>query len=353
MNPTTGSSEPLLAICVPTFNRAASLRNLFLSLGAVKARFGDEIEICISNNGSRDETREVVEAFAREYAVEVQHQKLNIGGTLNIIAVAGQMRARWGIWCGDDDEIDADAISLILTQLRKLAPNTWVLVGRAQYMRHFAQGDFDAAAFRRAVLLSGLDPLGFMGVHVFPRSAVPTLKALRIVDAQPWPHVAALLRHIIRSGTNVRIVPETAIMQANGGVVLFWRAGDLARLHLSKLRLLGRTYAATHCKFLFLHALMLGELYALQKLKLLLLWKLCEHQDFKSNALADFRKHYLELGTLKILAWPHHIFIIFLNQISKRQYKKIFDLFKKTYLRRLYVDKKRKYRIYDGMRRGI
>lgn len=108
-------NNPLLAICVPTYNRALNLGKLLPQLAVLKERHGDQLEICISNNGSSDETRAVIADFEREWPIQVQHQSTNIGGTLNIIAVAGQMRARWGIWCGDDDEVDALGIARILS----------------------------------------------------------------------------------------------------------------------------------------------------------------------------------------------------------------------------------------------
>lgn len=360
MNETRSApNNPLLAICVPTYNRAPSLTKLLSQLAALKGRYGDQLELCISNNGSTDETRSVIEAFERQWPVQVQHQSTNIGGTLNIIAVAGQMRARWGMWCGDDDDIDTAVIEQILSLLQTFSPETWMLVdstdgqGSGQYMSNFAVGEHTSSAFRRALLCSGLDPLGFMGVHVFPRSAVPMIESLQLADARPWPHMVGLLRYLTTPDVRVYVLHKAATGQAKGGVKLFWTAGDLARLHLSKLRLLRRTYAATRSNYLFLHALMLGELYAPRKLKLLLLWKLCEHRDFKSNALSEFREYYKELGYLKLLAWPHHLIMVTLKTISSDYYKKLFQAVNKTYLRRLYIDQKRKYRSYDGMRRGI
>jgi glycosyltransferase involved in cell wall biosynthesis len=356
---TGGMNNPLLAICVPTYNRALNLEKLLSQLAVLKGRHGDQLEICISNNGSTDETRTIIEDFEREWPTKVQHQSTNIGGTLNIIAVAGQMCARWGIWCGDDDEIDALAIETILSFLQTLAPDTWLLVeskdgqGNGQYMRKFEDGEHTPAAFRRALLCSGLDPLGFMGVHVFPRSAVPTIKSLQLLDARPWPHMVGLLRFLTRPGVCVHVLHQAATGQAKGGIKLFWNAGDLVRLHLSKLRLLRRTFVDTNCNYMFMHVLMLSELYSPGKLKLLLLWKLCEHQDFRSNAIMDFREHYRLLGALVFLTWPHHIFVLLLNQIGKQFYKRLFEVSNKTYLRRLYIDQKKKYRSFDGMRRGI
>ncbi len=359
MSPVPSTVDPLLAICVPTFNRASSLRNLFRSLGAVKARFGDEIEICISNNGSNDETRAVVEAFAREHPVDVQHQASNIGGTLNIIAVAGQMRAAWGIWCGDDDELDPEAIGSILARLRTLAPETWVLVdcadleGRGQYMRHFDEGDHDAAAFRRALLRSGLDPFGFMGVHVFPRSAVPTLKSLKLLDAQPWPHMAGLLRHVMQPGTRVHTLREIAILQAKGGAKLFWSGGDLARIRIAKLRIVWRALRQTGGHGGFLRLLMLREIYSLGSIKAIAAWKLYEGDDYDRSAVAAYLQASAWMGALMPLALPYAMLALVLRVVPHGLYAAFFRLIGQGGLLSRYQRLKRELGVFDGIKRGI
>ena len=359
MSTMPGSGKPLLAICVPTFNRASSLRNLFRSLGFVKARFGDEVEICVSNNGSTDDTRDVVEAFAGVHAVVVQHQASNIGGTLNIIAVAGQMRASWGIWCGDDDEIDAEAIGRILARLRTTAPQTWLLVdcadleGRGQYLRHFKEGNYSAAAFRGAVLRRGLNPFGFMGVHVFPCSAVPLLQTLQILEAQPWPHMAGLLRHVIQPGMRVQILRETPILQAKGGAFLFWSAGDLARITLSKVRILFHADRAVPGFHAFHHTLMLRELYAVPNIGLLVAWKLYEPSDFDACALHVYWNGWCLTGAWMPLTLPHIVFTILLRALPHYFLALLFKLAGHGHLISRYAQRKQQLRSFDGIKRGL
>ncbi len=355
----SGAGEPLLAICVPTFNRASSLRNLFRSLGAVKARFGAEIEICISNNGSTDDTRAVIEQFSSEHSSVVQHQSSNIGGTLNIIAVAGQMRARWGILCGDDDELDPESIERILARLRTLATDTWMLVecadldGRGQYLHYFVEGDYDAAGFRRAVLRSGLDPFGFMGVHVFPRSAVPILQSLQIIDAQPWPHLAGLLRHIMRHGTRVHTLREIAIMQAKGGAKLFWSGGDLARIRIAKLRIVWRALQQPTDHVLFLRLLMLREMYSLGSIKAIAAWKLYEHEDYDRGAVGAYLEASGWMGVWLPLAVPYALLALVLRVVPHGVYAEFFRLIGQDGLLTRYQQVKRELGAFDGIKRGI
>lgn len=359
MNAAPCAGEPLLAICVPTFNRATNLRNLFRSLGAVKARFGSQIEICISNNGSTDDTRVAIEDFARNHEVIARHQASNIGATLNIIEVAGMMRAHWGLWCGDDDVLNLDAIERLLARLRTLTPETWVLVdsagldGQGQYMRHFAEGDHDSRAFRRAILRSGLDPFGFMGVHVFPRSAVQLLQSLNTDDVRPWPPIVGLLRYVMRSGTRVHTLRENVIDQARGGAVLFWSGGDLARIRIAKLRIVWRTIRPPSGHSPFIRLLMLREMYSLGSLKAIAAWKLYEGEDYDRTAVASYLRASGWLGPLMPLALPYALLALGLRVVPHGLYAVCLRLIGQGGMLSRYQQLKRELGMFDGIKRGL
>lgn len=349
---------PLLAICVPTFNRAQNLRSLFRSLGAVKVRFGDEVEICISNNGSSDDTRGIIEEFARCHAIVESHQVSNIGATLNIIAVAAQMNAKWGIWCGDDDEVDPNAIGSILSLLRSLPKETWVLVdsagldGIGQYMRDFTEGEYTTANFRWAVLRRGLAPFGFMGVHIFPRSAVTVLQTLG-ADARPWPPIICMLIFVARQSAKVHILHATPILQAKGGALLFWNAGDWARVCLSKLLILAKADAATSGLYLFHRALMLRELYNIPNLGVLIAWKLYEPADFNAHALRTCWDVWYQTGALIPLVLPHILFMIIIRILPHSFLALLFKLACCGHFIGRYAQRKLQSQTKDGVKRGM
>jgi hypothetical protein len=350
---------PVLAICVPTFNRAANLGNLFRSLAVVKEQLGDDIEICVSNNGSTDDTRAVIEEFGRTHEVIALHQPANFGATVNIIAVAGTMRARWGIWCGDDDEVDVYAIRRIVDRLRSLAADTWVLVdsadleGQGQYMHHFLEGEHTAARFKRAILRSGLDPFGFMGVHVFPRSAALMLQEMKVEDTKPWPPIVAMLRFVMRPGTRVHVLREIAIMQAKGGAVLFWNGGDLARIRIAKLRLLWRTRLNSAGHGGFLRLMMLREMYSLGSLKAIAAWKLYEGEDYKRSAVNAYLEASSWMGVLLPLAIPYALLALTLMILPHRVYAGFFRLTGQGGFLSRYQQLKRELGVFDGIKRGL
>lgn len=361
MTSTESEVRPLLAICIPTFNRATNLRNLLTSLEAIKNTYGDEIEICVSNNGSTDATRGIIEEFASKYEISVHHKAINIGGTLNIISVASQMRAHWGIWCGDDDELDEDGVRYLMGQLRIIPKSTWLLVdsaaacGQSLYTRNLPTGSHRSADFYFMMLRGGMELYGFMGVHVFPRKAVQIMQKLSLTDAQPWPHIALLLRYILKSNSvRVHISHEVVVQQAKGGVSLFWYAGDQAAIYLSKLMILKRVCSDINRANFLMHMLMLRELYSASNFTLLLAWKLYEPEDYSRRSI----RVYYQSGWRVFGAWmpvvvPHMIAVLLLNGIPFSWLRKLLKVAGKEYLINRYFERKQNLSKFSGLSRGL
>lgn len=352
-------SLPILSICVPTFNRSPSLRNLFRSLAEVKLRFGSDIEICISNNGSTDDTAAVISDFQNDLDLRTITQETNIGGTRNIIAVTQIITGRWGILVGDDDELVPDSIGVLLDCLSGACPDDWILVeaensdGEQQYFRQYLEGQYTNSHFRRLLLKTGLNPYGFMGVHVFPKSELHIFKNLQLEDAQPWPHIAAFLRKISECDGNVHVVKVTAIIQATGGAKLFWSGGDLARIRLAKIRILMRAYKDLRSNYWFHHLMMLRELYSISSIKSLLAWKLYEPLDFDSFAVTTYLQGYSWLGVFSVSAILHTAVVLALRVLPFPLYAQCLRLVGKGDLLSRYHAHKLEFGIFDGIRRGI
>jgi len=49
-----------LSICIPTFNRAQHLNNCLSSIISARKSKGFQFEVCVSDNGSNDNTQEIV-----------------------------------------------------------------------------------------------------------------------------------------------------------------------------------------------------------------------------------------------------------------------------------------------------
>src|SRR3989338_4007332 len=108
----------LLSFAIPTYNRASFLEKLLNNVLPQARELKDEVEICISNNGSTDNTREVVISFQKKYpdlTIKYSENKQNLGVDANILKVA-QMCVGDFIWTfGDDDHIVNNGLNIVLS----------------------------------------------------------------------------------------------------------------------------------------------------------------------------------------------------------------------------------------------
>lgn len=358
MRAAPASVETLLSICIPTYCRATNLRSLFGTLLPIKQRFGREIEICVSNNGSPDETRAVIEEFAGALDLRVVHQQSNIGGTLNIIEVSQLVRGRWGMFLGDDDELVADVLSELLDILRAGSTASWILIdaqdaaARTLYLGHFRAGMHSRSQFRFGLRTMGMNSFGFMGVHVFPRSAVVTFRALDLENARPWPHMACMLRETSAPAAQILVVRRALTVQAVDAK-LFWAAGDLARIRLDMIRVLMRAYQQGRGSFVFYHALMLRSLYSRVGINSLICWKLYEPGDFRQRGPRTYLTTYSWLGVIAPLALPHALLMALVSLVPAKVYAKLFRWVGLGRFLDRYEKEKRELGAFDGIKRGI
>lgn len=111
--------KPLLSICIPTFNRAESLRLLLENISNECSSHLDKIEIVISDNASTDHTADVVHAYSR-LPIRYRKNKTNIGGAGNILTSAADIATGEFVWIvGDDDLILPGGLAHILDSIIK------------------------------------------------------------------------------------------------------------------------------------------------------------------------------------------------------------------------------------------
>lgn len=116
-------SRPLLAICIPTYNRAEPLARL---LGRLHEELGDatDVVVLIADNASPDGTPELLaDAAARMPSLRVHRQAENLGALGNtrwLVANAPDCEYLWIF--GDDDEPEPGAVAYACELLRAHAP---------------------------------------------------------------------------------------------------------------------------------------------------------------------------------------------------------------------------------------
>lgn len=114
--------QPILSICIPTYNRAKKLKECLESVRIQLANSTDlneMVEVVISNNASTDETESIIEhykpLFKNYRYTKNQH---NIGLDKNVINVVKSAHGTYCWYLGDDDTIIDGGIRHILSLLQ-------------------------------------------------------------------------------------------------------------------------------------------------------------------------------------------------------------------------------------------
>ncbi|MEG2291501.1 MAG: glycosyltransferase [Clostridium sp.] len=97
------AEQPLISICIPTFNRAKELDKC---LHSIYSQIGNDslFEIFISNNDSQDNTDEVVRKYQGLYNnITYNKNKNNIGADKNVALVIEKSKGKYIMLHGDDD----------------------------------------------------------------------------------------------------------------------------------------------------------------------------------------------------------------------------------------------------------
>jgi abequosyltransferase len=106
--------QPILSICIPTYNRSSYLTDCILSIISSAGNNLPNIEIIISDNASQDNTRQKVIELQKVYKIIKYHRNEINYGERNFFIVAGFATGDY-IWIfGDDDQMERNAIGKVL-----------------------------------------------------------------------------------------------------------------------------------------------------------------------------------------------------------------------------------------------
>jgi abequosyltransferase len=122
------SQNPFLSILITTYNRSFFLRQCLSSINESLKEFLSEgnIELIALNNGSRDDTHEVLQLFEQEMPLKVLYEKDNISFVPGILKCISLAKGKYCWFLGDDDFLIDDMKDLFLF-LRKADPDILLL----------------------------------------------------------------------------------------------------------------------------------------------------------------------------------------------------------------------------------
>ncbi len=111
----------LLSIAIPTYNRAVFLENLLNNILPQTKGLEELVEICISNNASNDNTREIIVNFQKKYPnlIKYNENAENLGVDANIVKVLEMCHGDFTWTFGDDDSIADDGLAKVINFIKK------------------------------------------------------------------------------------------------------------------------------------------------------------------------------------------------------------------------------------------
>ncbi|MGN6582010.1 MAG: glycosyltransferase family 2 protein [Bordetella sp.] len=104
-------TQPLLSICIPTYNRAALLeRNIGFHLREFR-RLGLAFELVVVDDGSTDGTAAYLAGLAREPELRTYRRLKNSGFMSNYAYAMRRARGRYALFLGDDDMLVPEQVA--------------------------------------------------------------------------------------------------------------------------------------------------------------------------------------------------------------------------------------------------
>jgi glycosyltransferase involved in cell wall biosynthesis len=198
---------PLLSVCIPTYNRSRSLDSLLRQLAEVVKDIGPDIEVCVSDNNSTDDTQEVIEKWSRRIPIVERKNCTNLGFSGNVNALLDMARGNWMCIVGDDDLVIEKNVRPVLEILRHIDPDQWILLPvvnpasrRGCWLKDLRAGSYSRSSMLATVWKMGIHDFGFIGSHVFNLKHKAAYQQIPLEYSDHWIHLNYWLVHLLARG---------------------------------------------------------------------------------------------------------------------------------------------------------
>ena len=197
-------NEIVLSICIPTFNRSKSLDDLLASIDSIKSMIGYEIEICVSNNNSTDNTRQILAKWSNIYQITINHNATNIGFSGNMKKLLEIASGKWICYVGDDDLLISENLIKQLRILSNVNSNAWVLIPtlnrsnpQSSWLTELSVGNYSWLQMQLNVLRKGVSRFGFIGCHIISQKYKRSNLDIPFGFCESWIHQNYWFLHLI------------------------------------------------------------------------------------------------------------------------------------------------------------
>lgn len=134
------AGKKLLSICIPTYNRPLRIKNSLENYAQILTDAGmkEKIEICISDNSTNDETRNIVEKFTNEHSIDLAYSKneKNLGFDKNVANVLSMGSGEYLHLVSDEDVYLGNVLKELMWLLEHTIPDCILLYAHlARYIK--------------------------------------------------------------------------------------------------------------------------------------------------------------------------------------------------------------------------
>lgn len=210
----------ILSLCVPTYNRSRSLNALLRQLAQIKEQFGDEVEICVSDNHSEDDTPAVIDHWQKSMALVRRRNQANLGFSGNVDCVIRMATGRWMCLVGDDDLLIAENVTDVLATLRGADPDYWIILPvtnrsspKSSWLSDLDAGTYSPAAMRLTIWRKGVSRFGFIGCHLISAKNKSLYQGIPLDCSDHWIHQNYWFIHLLARKTF--LVGSKPLVQVN------------------------------------------------------------------------------------------------------------------------------------------
>jgi len=230
-----------ISICIPTYNRAERLEYLLAQLCpmVVSCSQPSVVQVCVSDNGSDEDTAGVLKCYKKQYSFMKTHRNpKNLGFGRNLWAVAHMAEGEYIYFTGDDDPFRPHGLEVLLQACTDQDAGL-ILFGShptpQSLARGFSQGQLAPIdSLENYIENLGIFYASFIGNLCFKRSSfLENCDIGNAVELSAYPHMFPVLRVIRKKTALIINTPITIVNDTVRG----WRkmqpvytAVDMARI---------------------------------------------------------------------------------------------------------------------------
>ncbi len=227
---TGAGATPTISVCVPSYNRSASLAR---AVASVLEQSWTDLELIISDNASTDDTPARCAALAAGDArIRVVRQTENLGPIGNFNAILHEARGRYVLLLADDDWLDGDYVEKCVSLLEN-RPDVVLAAGATRYY----EGDEPPDLVLNTTLASPSGPrrvLRYLRYSWASAAFYGVIRREAVERALPIPNVMGadwLFVSAIAFAGKVVTVTDTHLNRARGGTsVSYERIAEVSGL---------------------------------------------------------------------------------------------------------------------------